>query len=55
MVRYIQGQEERRKILHACHVHPTSGHLGVYKTSDRISERFTWLGYTRDVEDMVSI
>lgn len=53
-VRYIQSKSERRKILNACHVDPTSGHLGVTKTIYRLRERFMWQGYVKDIEQMVA-
>ena len=30
------------KILKACHIDPTSGHMGVKKILNRIKERFLW-------------
>ena len=46
--------DEQHKILSACHVDPTSGHMGVKRTLNRISERFKWPGMVKDVLDMVS-
>ena len=34
---------------------PTSGHLGVMKTGNRIKERFMWKGIWNDVRKIVSI
>ena len=41
-LRYIRTRDEQLKILRACHVDPTSGHLGEKKTVCRISERVIW-------------
>ena len=48
-MKYIQNPTERRKITLACHVHPTSGYLGVKKTIARVKEIFTWKGVIDDV------
>ena len=53
-MRYIQNTKERHNIAMACHVHPTSGHLGVKKTIARVKERFTWKGVVEDVKNIVS-
>ena len=52
-VRYICNPDEQRKILSACHVDPTAGHMGAKRTLSRISERFKWPGMVKDVHDMV--
>ena len=52
-LRYIQDEKERKRILHGCHVHPTSGHLGLTKTLYRLRERYMWHGYVKDVSKMV--
>ena len=49
-VRYIQNRDEKMKILKACHLDPTAGHLGVKRTLSRITERFMWPGVSKDVE-----
>ena len=36
MVRYVQESKEQLRIATACHVEPTSGHMGVEKTVVRI-------------------
>ena len=56
-VRYVRSSEERCRILKACHVDLTSGHMGVKPTSHRVLERFFLKGVTKDihVEIMVSI
>ena len=51
---YIESEEERRKILFACHVDPTSGHMGKSRTIYRIKERFMWHGMVKDGADLVS-
>ena len=52
-VMYIRSSEERQQIMRACHVEPTSGHMGMKRTIHRITERFFWKGVTKDVEHMV--
>ena len=52
-LRYIQHHEEQEKILRACHVDPTAGHMGVKKTVNRITERFMWPGIVKAVKEMV--
>ena len=52
-VRYIQEEKERKRILHGCHVHPTSGHLSLKKILYRLRERYMWHGYVKDVSKMV--
>ena len=53
-VKYIQDSQERQRILKACHVDPTSGHMGVKKTTYRVTERFFWKGVTKDVANLVN-
>ena len=53
-MRYIQDKKEQRRIAIACHVDPTSGHMGIRKTVARVKERFTWKGVYKDVEAVVS-
>lgn len=36
----IQNREEQVKILRACHIDPTAGHMGIKKTVSRITECF---------------
>ena len=54
-VRYVRSSEERCRILKACHVDLTSGHMGVKSTSHRIFERFFWKVVIKDIEIMVSV
>ena len=55
-VRYVRSSEERCRILKACHVDITSGHMGVKRTSHRVLERvFFWKGVTKEIEIMVSV
>ena len=54
-VRYVRSSEERCRILKACHVDLTSGHMGVKRTSHRVLERFFWKGVIKDIEIMVSV
>ena len=53
--KYIGNHEERQRIMRACHVDPTSGHMGVKRTTHRVTERFFWKGVTKDIERMVSV
>ena len=41
-LRYIQNKDEQAKILRACHVNPTAGHMGIKKTINRITEVFAY-------------
>ena len=52
-VKYIRHDDERIRILKDCHMHPTSGHMGVKRTLSRITDRFMWPGVARDVEQLV--
>ena len=54
-LRYIRCREEQLRILRACHVDPTAGHMGVNKTICKISERFMWKGIVNDVKNLVRI
>lgn len=54
-LRYVTSDEEKKKILHGCHVHPTAGHMGRERTLHRIKERFMWRGMYRDVQELVSV
>ena len=49
-----ENATEQHKIALACHVHPTSGHLGVKKTIARVKERFRWKDVVEDVKNIVS-
>ena len=44
LLRYIMSKEERKKILHGCHIDPTAGHMSRQGTISRIKERFMWHG-----------
>ena len=52
-VRYIHSSEERQQIMRACHVEPTSGHMGIKRTVHRVTEHFFLKGVTKDMEYMV--
>ena len=54
LLRYILSLEKRQKILLACHIDPTSGHMGKTRTLYRIKERFMWHGMVKDVVNLVS-
>ena len=53
LLRYLQSKEEQVKVLHACHVDPTLGHLGKTRTIYRIKEQFMLHGMVKDVVNMV--
>ena len=55
LLRFIQSKDEQKKVLQACHVDPTAGHLGKSKTLYKIKERFMWHGVVKDVQDLVCI
>ena len=50
---FIRNRDEQLKILHSCHIDPTSGHMGEKKTICRITECFLWNGVVKDVQQMV--
>ena len=52
-VRYIQKEDERRRILHSCHVDPTAGHKGRERTLYPVREKILWMGMVKDVQEMV--
>ena len=54
LLRYIQSLEECQKILLACHIDSTSGHMGKTRTLYRIKERYMWHGMVQDVVSLVS-
>ena len=54
-LRYVKDIREQKKILHACHVDATAGHLGRQLTLHRMKERFMWLGMYKDVQELVSV
>ena len=53
MLRFIQTKDEQMKILQACHVDATAGHMGKTRTIYRIKERFMWHGMVKDVKELV--
>ena len=53
-VKYIRSKDEQHKILKACHMDPTSGHMGIKRILSQITERFMWPGVAKDVEQLVS-
>ena len=48
----ITDAVEKKRILHARHLDPTSGHLGIKKTK-RIRERYSWKGINKEVASLV--
>ena len=55
LLHYVVNKEEQKKILLACHIDPTSGHMGRTCTLYRIKERFMWHCLVNDVQNMVRI
>ncbi len=53
LLRFIRSHEERQRIVKACHIDATSGHMGVKKSINRITERFMWPGVVKDVKNLV--
>ena len=53
-MRVLRTKEEQHQVLITCHNEPTSGHFGITKTMERVSESFYWKGMVTDVRDMVS-
>ena len=54
-MRIVADLDEQRRIVVSCHSDETSGHFGVRKTANRISDRFYWRGMWKEVENYVSI
>ena len=54
-LRYVKNRGEQERILRACHVGPTAGHMGVKCTLWCIIERFMWYGLVKGVEQLVCI
>lgn len=53
MLRFIQTKDEQMRILQACHVDATAGHMGKTRTIYKIKERFMWHGMVKDVKELV--
>lgn len=51
---YVQDEKRKKRILHACHVDATAGHMGRTRTLCRIRVRFMWHGMVKNVQNMVS-
>ena len=54
VVKCICSRKEQLRIVRACHIDATSGHLGIKKTHNRVAERFYWIEITKDVQKAVS-
>ena len=46
------NKDEQTKILKACHVDATVGHMGIKKTVSK-KQHFMWPGVIKDVKDLV--
>ena len=55
LLRFVHCKNEQKRILHACHVDVTAGHIGKTRTLFKIKERFMWHGMVKDVENLVII
>ena len=44
---------EKQQILEACHSAPTSGHLGVNKTANKVITRYYWPSHYKDIEEYI--
>lgn len=53
MLHFIQTKDEQMRILQACHVDATAGHMGKTRTIYKIKERFMWHGMVKDVKELV--
>ena len=53
LLRYILSNEEKKKILCACHTDSTAGHMGKSRTLYKIKEKYMWHGLVKDVVEMV--
>lgn len=49
----VVPKDERRVVISAAHDPPSSGHLGVYKTYSRITEKYVWPKMRQDVAEYV--
>ena len=55
LLRFVKSKDEQKRILQACHVDATAGHMGKSRTICRNKERFMWHGMIKDVLDLVSL
>ena len=54
LLHFIQILEERQKILLACHIDSTPGHMGKTRTLYMIKEKFMLYGF-KDVVNLASL
>ena len=54
LLRFIVSKDERKRILAACHVDRTTGHMCKSRTVSRIKKKYTWKGLVNDVIALVS-
>lgn len=47
-------KEKRKEVLRECHDMPTAGHLGIYKTHDRVARRYYWPMMKSDISRYVN-
>ena len=53
LLRFIKSKDEQKRILQACHVDATAGHMGKSTTICRIKERFMWHGMVMDLVSLI--
>lgn len=49
----VVPEKDRNQILHNCHDHPLSAHMGVHKTLARIAQSYYWPKLAADVKEYV--
>ena len=52
-LQFIGDRNEQQKILRACHIDATAGHMVEQKTIAWVSERFVWAGVVKALKRMV--
>jgi hypothetical protein len=51
--RFVDSEEERRRILLDCHKDPLSGHFGRRKTLEKVRRHYTWPRLHADIKEMI--
>lgn len=49
----VVPQTRRREVLRECHDEPTAGHLGIFKTMNRVMDLYYWPNMRRDIKKYV--
>jgi hypothetical protein len=50
---FVEGTEERLKVLQQCHADPLSGHFGYRRTLEKIQRHYTWPGLRKDLQEYI--